>query len=92
MFPCMSNSPQALGFFRPTPWGRFCPTADALPLYHACSPSAVSSSPKQNFADEPAFLELVKTPGDVLTFQVERDGQLRTVIVQLPVDAAGRAA
>ncbi|NQU25142.1 MAG: PDZ domain-containing protein [Candidatus Nealsonbacteria bacterium] len=46
----------------------------------------------QNFADEPAFLELVKTPGDVLTLLIERDGQLRTVVVQLPVDAAQRAA
>ncbi len=42
----------------------------------------------RDFADEDALLELVKTSGDLLTLLVERDGQLRTVVVQLPVDAA----
>ncbi len=46
----------------------------------------------RDFADEAALLELVKTTDDLLTFLVERDGQLRTVVVQLPVDASRRAA
>ena len=47
----------------------------------------------RDFADETAFVELLKTQTDALEFLVERDGKLRTVVIQLkPAEELKRAA
>jgi C-terminal processing protease CtpA/Prc len=47
----------------------------------------------QDFADEAAFVELVKTLPDPLELLVERDGQVHTVLIQInPAEPLKRAA
>ena len=47
----------------------------------------------RDFADETAFVEMLKTQADPLDLLVDRDGKLRTVIIQLkPAEVLKRAA
>ncbi|MGA2799292.1 MAG: M28 family peptidase, partial [Thermoguttaceae bacterium] len=47
----------------------------------------------RDFADETAFVEMLKTQADPFDFLVDRDGKLRTVIIQLkPAEVLKRAA
>jgi hypothetical protein len=47
----------------------------------------------RDLADENAFVEMLKTPPDSLELLVERDGKLRTVIIQFkPAESLKRAA
>jgi hypothetical protein len=47
----------------------------------------------RDFADETAFVEMLKSQADPLEFLVDRDGKLRTVILQLkPAELLKRAA
>ncbi len=46
----------------------------------------------QDFADGDAFISLVNNPSDMLQFLVERDGQLRTVVVYFHGDLQKHAA
>jgi S1-C subfamily serine protease len=47
----------------------------------------------RDFADESAFLEMVKTLSDPLELLVDRDGKLRTVMIQIkPAEPLKRAA
>ncbi len=46
----------------------------------------------RSFADDDAFVELVKTPSDLLELLVERDGQLRTVVLRFRAGPQNQAA
>ena len=47
----------------------------------------------RDFADETAFVEMLKSQADPLEFLVDRDGKLHTVVIQLkPAEQLKRAA